>query len=484
MHHPPSIEPLILLVSALILVGVAASRISLRAGVPALLLFLATGMLAGSDGPGGIWFDNPSATWSFGVVALAILLFGGGLDTDPRHLRSVLGPGLTLATVGVAISAGAVGAFGVGVLGLSWAQGLLLGAIVSSTDAAAVFSTLRAANLGLRGHIRPLLELESGSNDPTAIFLTSAFTALCLDPVLRPLPLVGGFILQMGLGLVLGVVGGKALIWSINRAKLSPEGLYPVLALAMAGVLYGGSTLVGGNGYLAIYLAGVLLAGAEVVHKTAIVRFMDGLAWLMQIGLFVLLGLLVFPSQLPDVAGHGLLLTAFAMFVARPLAVLVSLTPFRVPLREQAMIAWVGLRGAVPIVLATFPMVAGVPGADRLFHLVFFVVAASVLVQGTTLPWVARVLGVAVPVASPGPALTAPSGSALLSLTAGPGVAGRQVVELGLPRGALIVVVEREGALIVPPGGTVLQPGDALKIMTAQGQEDAVHAAVDATRPA
>lgn len=470
--HTPSIEPGMLVAGVVVGVAILATRLSARLGVPALLLFLATGMLAGSDGIGGIWFDDPSLTWSAGVVTLAVLLFSAGLGTPLGHVRAVLAPGLVLASVGVAVSAGLVAGFSTWVLGRPVGEGLLLGAIVSSTDAAAVFSVLRTSGIRLRGKIQPLLEMESGSNDPVAIYLTLAATAALAGSAPSVGGVLGGMALQMAVGLAAGWGGGRALAWSVNRLRVGQEGLYPVFALAFAFVIFGATALAHGSAFVAVYAAGIIAGARPLLHRRAIVRFSDALAWLAQISMFVLLGLLVFPSQLPAVAGEGLALAAFLVFVARPLSVLVSLTPFRVPLREQAMVAWVGLRGAVPIVLATWPRVMGVPGSERVFDLVFFVVVASVLVQGVTLPRVARWLGVAEPEAAP--SLADAVGNAAIRVRVGPSAEGRALVELGLPPGALVALVEREGERLIPKGATKLSGGDEVLVLVGEGQEEGV----------
>lgn len=393
MVHAPTIEPAMLGVGLLLAVSILALRLGARLGLPALILFLGTGMLAGSEGIGGIWFDDPALTWSFGIVALAVMLFAGGLETPIEAIREVLRPGLALATVGVGVSAGLTATFWSQVFDRPWAEGMLLGAIVSSTDAAAVFGVLRASGLRLKGRVQPLLELESGANDPVAIFLTLAATSMLAGSAPTVRELLGGLVVQMVVGLLAGLAGGRAIRWAIERLRVGQVGLYPVYALSLAMALFGGTALAHGSGFLAIYVAGILVGGAGLRHRESILTFHDALAWIAQIAMFLLLGLLVFPSHLVPVAGEGLALTGFLVLVARPLAVALSLAPFRIPWREQALVAWVGLRGAVPIVLATWPMVMRVPGADRVFDVVFFVVVVSVLTQGVSLPWVARRLG-------------------------------------------------------------------------------------------
>ncbi|MBX5457439.1 MAG: potassium/proton antiporter [Thermogemmatispora sp.] len=391
-------ESALLVASLLLLLSVLAWKIAGRLGIPALLLFLGLGMLAGSDGPGGIYFDDAQLAQAVGIVALVLILFAGGLETRWSAVRPALGGALLLSTLGVLLSALVVALFAVWLLHASLLDGLLLGALISATDAAAVFSVLAARNLRLSSQLLPLLELESGTNDPMAVFLTLGLIRLLSEPETPPLSILLLFVQQMGIGLALGLVIGGLAIWLIGRLHLDVEGLYRVLTIALALFTYAVTALLGGSGFLAVYLVGLLLGNSRVEGIERIGRFHDSLAWLMQIAMFLILGLLVFPSRLPAVALAGVLITLVSVFVARPLAVLLALLPLRrMPLREKLFVAWVGLRGAVPIVLATFPLLAGLPRAGLLFDLVFFVVLASVLLQGTTVSLVARWLGVARP---------------------------------------------------------------------------------------
>ena len=307
-----TIEDILIAASGLLLLSVIASKAFGRMGIPALLLFLGIGMLAGSDGPGGIHFDNPWLAQSLGVVALTFILFAGGMDTDWESVRRALGIGVGLSTVGVAVTAGLVGWFAVAALQMSWHEGLLIGAIVSSTDAAAVFAVMRSRYVSLRGILKPLLELESGSNDPMAVFLTIGIISLITGASGSPLDLVPMFIRQMVLGGAIGYGIGKLMVLLVNRLRLEYEGLYPVLTLSFVLLTYSGSTWLGGNGFLAVYLAGLMMGNSEFVHKRSLTRFHDGLAWLMQITMFLALGLQVFPTQLVPIAGTGLLLALFS----------------------------------------------------------------------------------------------------------------------------------------------------------------------------
>lgn len=466
-------EPLLLIAGLLLAISVAATRASNRFGVPALILFMAVGMLAGSDGPGGIAFNDAALAQLIGVIALIYILFSGGLDTDWPIIKPVFIEGLLLANAGVLVSTIIAAAGARLILGFDWPLALLLGAIVSSTDAAAVFSVMGTRGIHLKHQLEPLIELESGSNDPIAVFLTIGITQLLINPQASILDLVPTFIFQMLLGAAGGYAFGRLMIWVINRIRLQQEGLYVVLTMALTLLTYGFTALIGGNGFLAVYLAGIMLGNANIVHKRSILRFHDGIAWLSQIAMFLVLGLLIFPSQLPAVAGQGLAMALWLVFVARPLSVIISLGWTRRSLAQLLMISWAGLRGAVPIVLATFPLLAGVPDAPLLFNLVFFIVLVSVLVQGVSISWVARWLGVM----SDRPESTdshlfvpeVSGASQILEAHIPPDSAlvGKSLIDADLPRGLLIVQIQREGGYIIPNGSTVFAPGDRLVLLVA-----------------
>ncbi|MGD9728098.1 MAG: potassium/proton antiporter [Nitrospiraceae bacterium] len=388
------IEYVLLGASILLLLSVVGSLASARIGIPALILFLVIGMTAGSDGPGGIQFDYPWVAQSLGVLALSFILFAGGYDTDWHRTRPIIRKAVPLSTLGVVITAFLVGWFANLVLGFSWLEGMLLGSIVSSTDAAAVFAVLRSRGIKLRGHLKELLEVESGSNDPMAVFLTIGIIGLLQDASRSWADLVVIFLVQMSVGTIMGYGLGRIMVAIVDRIRLDYGGLYAVLSLSLVLFAYGITASVGGNGFLAVYLAGIHMGNSKFRHKRSLKGFHEGLAWLMQILMFLALGLQVFPSHLVPVLGGGLLLSVFLMVIARPVAIFSLLWWTSMPLSEQALVAWVGLRGAVPIILATFPLVAGLPQADLFFHLVFFIVLTSVLLQGTSIPLVARWLGV------------------------------------------------------------------------------------------
>ncbi len=387
------LDKFILVSSILLLVSILVSKLFRRLGFPVLVGFLGIGMLAGSDGPGGIYFDDAQLAQAIGVLALAFILFSAGLDTPWRDVRPALKSALSLATLGVLLTSVVVGITAVFVLHFSWLEGLLLGAIIASTDAAAVFSVLRSRRLQLTGRLSQVLELESGTNDPMAVFLTVGVLQLLTHPAQQPLTLVLFFVQQMGIGLIVGLLLGKGAVLFIKYLHLEVEGLYPVASVALVLLTYGLTSFLGGSGFLAVYLLGMVLSNSAL-PLTFLPRFHDGVAWLMQITMFLVLGLLVFPARLPAVAIDGLLMAGCLMFVARPLGVLISLLFAKMTFREKLFIAWVGLRGAVPIVLATYPLLAGLPKAPFLFDLVFFIVLTSVLLQGTSLTVVARWLGV------------------------------------------------------------------------------------------
>jgi cell volume regulation protein A len=467
------IDYLLLAVSILLLLSIAASKASGWLGVPALLLFLAIGMLAGSDGPGGVYFDSPWLAQYLGIVALIFILFDGGLQTKWDSVKAVLWKGLTLSTLGVIITAALVGWLASYFLGFSLLEAMLLGAIVSSTDAAAVFMVLRSRQVSLKGDLKPLLELESGSNDPMAIFLTVILTGYLVGEHPFALNIIPAFAQQMALGAVLGYLAGKAIVRIINRIKLEYEGLYPVLTISLVMMVYGLATLLGGNGFLAAYMAGITLGNESFVYKRMLLRIHDSMAWLMQIAMFLTLGLLVFPKQLIPIAGEGLLLAFVLMFLARPVSVFICLISSGLTIREKMLISWVGLRGAVPIILATFPLLAGISQADRIFNFVFFIVLTSALVQGSTISLVARLLGLDAPQRKALDfGIHCPPGISLrdrlieLPITEDAAVAGKQIVDLRLPQDIFIAMIKRDDSFIIPTGGTILQSGDELFLLS------------------
>lgn len=467
----PSTEPLptaLVLVTfgLLMVVSVLFARASERFRVPVALVFMLIGMAAGSEGIVGLAFEDYELSYRVGIVALALILFDGGLNTPLAAVRATVRPAAVLASVGVLATAALVGV-AAHALGFSWLQGFLLGAIVSPTDAAAVFAVLRGSRLNLQRRVGATLELESGLNDPVAVILTVTITHALIGETQLGWGVLGEAVLQLVLGAAAGVligVGGKALL---RRARLPAGGLYPVLTIAIACLAFGLPTLISGSGFLAVYLAGVVLADGPIPYRSGLLRVHDALGWFSQVFMFVLLGLLAFPSRLLAVAPIGLALGLFLAFVARPAAVILCLAPFRYAAREIVYVAWVGLRGAVPIILATFPVLAHAEGAPRIFDVVFFVVVVSALVPGATVAWVTRRLGLQVAGGQRPQAVlelnsTEPLTADVLSFFIEPeaAVAGARLSELPFPEGASAVLVVRGAELIAPKGATVLTPGD------------------------
>ncbi|MFA5039635.1 MAG: potassium/proton antiporter [Candidatus Omnitrophota bacterium] len=466
------IETILLWVALLMFVSVVSSKLSDRYAIPALLLFLAIGMLAGSEGIGGLYFNNPPLAKSIGVTALIFIIFSGGFDTNWKEARAVVWPGVLLSTAGVLLTALITGFFAAAILKLSFLEGMLLGSIVSSTDAAAVFSILRSKKLSLKKPLKPLLELESGSNDPMAVFLTIGIISLLTDKNSSIAALAPRFLLDMGMGALIGYLMARIIAFLINRLKLEYEGLYPVIMISLVLLTYVIADFLDGNGFLAVYIAGILLGQAEFPYKKTIMKFHNGLAWLMQIAMFVALGMLVFPSRIVPLMGAGLLLTFLLMFVARPVSVWLCLLPFKMNIRKKAMVAWVGLRGSVPIILATFPFMAGIVQADTFFNVVFFVVIASVFIQGTSIPVVSRMLKLDTPLGNrtsypiefeKTQAIDAELTDVIVPFDSE--VVGRRIGELGVPEKCLIVLVSRGGKFVIPSGSTVLESGDVLLVL-------------------
>jgi cell volume regulation protein A len=395
-----SSSSLILLSALLFLVSILATVITPKLGVPLLLVFLVIGMVAGEDGPGGIQFHNYALANLAATAALAVVLFDGGLRTHIHSFRTGLRPALSLASAGVLITAGITAAFCTWLLDLTPAEGFLIGSIVASTDAAAVFSLLGAGGATLNERVTSALEIESGTNDPMAIFLTLATIAYLQAPETFGLPEALRLLLwQMLTGAACGLAGGWLLVRGLNRLRLG-DAMYPLLALFGGLTIFGATALIEGSGFLAVYLAGIYLGNRSIRAAASIRRFHDGMAWMAQIGMFVILGLLASPHQLVDVIVPGLMISAVLILVARPVAVFAALLPFRFAWREQVFVAWVGLRGSVPIVLATYPWLAGLENAQLFFNVAFFIVLVSLVVQGTSIAPVATWLGLRVPINS------------------------------------------------------------------------------------
>jgi len=456
---------------ALLALGILASIPSDRSGVPLLLVVLGLGMLAGQDGLLGIEFNDFATAHLLGTLALAIILFDGGLHTPLSSFRTGLRPGLLLATVGVVVTAGLTAWALHGLFGWGWLEAWLMASIISSTDAAAVFYLLRSRGLRLHDQVRNTLEIESGVNDPMAVFLVIVLLEALRSPEAATWTVIAASLVQQaGIGLVGGLAGGLVFTGLVNRLRL-PASLDPLLALSGGLLVYGATAVVGGSGFLAAYLAGLVMGNRARSARHNIQRFHDGMAWLCQIGLFLMLGLLVVPRELPDVAVHASVVAAFVILVARPLAVALCLVPLRFPWRHVVFVSWVGLRGAVPIVLALFPLLVGVGGAYRDFNIAFFVVLISLLVQGWTVAPLARWLGLSLPGNRPEAQridLERPPGHDLVVCEVIPdSPASRlRVGELQPPAGVHLLSVLRGGREPSPPlADEALQPRDLLYLL-------------------
>lgn len=462
-----AVDRLLLVGAILLLIGIFSSKFSSRVGLPVLVLFILIGMLAGSEGIGGIAFENYTLAHGIGTVALAVILFDGGLRTSLSSFRAVLAPSVLLATMGVVFTAAITGLAASYVLGLSVLEGLLLGSIVGSTDAAAVFSVLRGKGVNLNDRLACTLEVESGSNDPMAVFLTVGLIEVLLGKMPLGPGLIGLFALQMSVGAIAGIGIGKIAVWLLNRIDLDAAGLYPVFVAAVGLLAYGLAASFQGSGFLSVYLAGIMIGNSRILFKRGIFLFHDGSAWLAQIAMFVILGLLSFPSKLIDVAGQGLLVALVLLLVARPVAVGLLLIPFRYSFREFVFLAWVGLKGAVPIVLATYPLLLGLPNAEVLFDVVFFVVLVSAITQGWSLAPLARALGLQMPAKLEPPVMLeitslrdVDSDIVEYTVSAASRVAHRDIRSLKLPDGAVVAMVAREHSIIPPRGSTRIEPAD------------------------
>tara|TARA_R110000868_G_scaffold238944_2_gene493464 strand:- start:7 stop:1470 length:1464 start_codon:yes stop_codon:yes gene_type:complete len=470
-----TIENIVLVGSILLFISIVVGKTSYKFGVPTLILFLAIGMLAGSDGIGGIRFDDPKIAQFIGIVSLNFILFSGGLDTNWDAVKPIIKEGLVLSTLGVLLTALTLGIFVWFITDFTIYESMLLGSIVSSTDAAAVFSILRSKSLALKTNLRPTLELESGSNDPMAYVLTLAFLTLVVHQDQSIFSIIPLFLQQMILGGAAGFGFGKLSKYIINSIKLDFEGLYPVLAISLMFITFSATDFVGGNGFLAIYICAVYLGNQDLIHKKTILKMFDGLAWLMQIVLFLTLGLLVFPSQIIPYIGIGLLISLFLIIVARPISVFLSLIFFKMRMKRRFYISWVGLRGAVPIVFATYPLLAGIDKAHMIFNIVFFISVTSILIQGTTLSIVAKWLGVAIPekakkLTTTDLLFSENPKTILREITVGTDcyAANKKIVELGFPKNAIIAMIKRGDKYITPNGSTEIKSDDTLIVLADQ----------------
>ncbi len=473
MTEPAATALLFTTLAVLLLASALFSRASERVGVPVALIFLLVGVAAGSEGVGGIQFSDYRVAYRLGTAALVLILFDAGLNTSLTAVRQAAKPAALLATVGV-LGTTALVAATAHALGFPWAEALLIGAIVSPTDAAAVFAVLRGSGINLKRRVGTTLEVESGINDPVAVILTTVLTRNAIAPGSvagweLPLEIAREVILGGAVGLAIGF-GAR---FVLTRFRLPAGGLYPVITLAAALLAFGAPTLVHGSGFLSVYVAAIVLGDGGLPYRGGLLRVHDALAWLSQVVMFLVLGLLVFPSRLVPVAGPGLALALFLAIVARPLVVALCLAPFRYPIRETVYVGWVGLRGAVPIILAAFPVIAGAPGASRVFDVVFFIVVVSALIPGATVPWVTRRLGIGALEPPAPPAVLEieslrPLRGRLKSFYIDPAVAvaGVALADLPFPDGAAATLIVRGEELVAPRGATTLEPGDHVYVFS------------------
>ncbi len=469
-----NVEYTILLFAVLLLTGVMTAKFSSKLGVPSLLFFVLAGMVMTHF----FYFDDAWLTQLIGTIALIVILFEGGLQTKYSDVKTVMKPALSLATFGVLITTLLSGTAAVYILDVSWLEGILFGAIVGSTDAAAVFSVLGGKNIKPR--LRSVLEAESGTNDPMAVFLTITIIGLIQAPSFEPFALLFSFLWQMGAGLAFGLLFGMLSVWFINRINLDSSGLYPVLTIALAVFAFSLVTVCKASGFLTVYVMAVMLGNNDLTYRHAILRFHEGFAWMMQIVMFTLLGMLVFPNQLAGVAWQGVLLAVILIFIARPAGVFLSLPGKTFPVSEKLFISWAGLKGAVPIILATYPLVSGIENSYLLFNAVFFVVLLSALVQGALIGPAASLFKAE----GEGKAVQPPhslelvsmgkTNSEMIELVVSGSASGKEIQQLDLPDKTLVTAVIRGDQLITPYGGTVIEEEDVLYILAPKKQKNTV----------
>ncbi len=476
-----STELFLLVASVLLFFSLLIGKTGHKYGVPTLLLFLMIGIMAGTDGL-GLEFNSPGITQFIGVIALNIILFSGGMDTNLYEIKPIVTQGLVLATVGVLITAFLTGLFIFWItnsiftsVSFTLLESLLLGSIMSSTDSASVFSILRSKGLSLKENIRPLLEFESGSNDPMAFMLTIVLIQLIQTPDFSTGEAVFMFFRQLILGAIGGLFLGKLSVKIINRINLDNDALYSVLLLTIMFFLFGFTSFVGGNGYLAVYAGGLLIGNHKFVHKRSSLKFFDGLTWLFQIIMFLTLGLLVNPGELLPIAGVALLIGVFMLLVSRPAAVFISLTPFRkLTFKARTYVSWVGLRGAVPIIFATYPWIEGVPKAKMLFNIVFFITILSLVIQGTTVGTMAHWMKLSLPVPKKRKLREfdvefsdeIKSAMSEISIKEEFLANGSRLMDINVPDKTLVAMVKRKGKYFIPRGNTELLVGDRILVIT------------------
>ena len=471
-------EEVLLICSVILFVSILAGKAGFRVGLPALLLFLGIGMLFGSDGL-GLQFSNPQIAQFIGMIALSIILFSGGMDTKLSEIKPIASQGVVLATLGVLVTTAITGYFIFWLTGLvagyetlTLAESLLMAAVMSSTDSASVFSILRSKGVYLKQRLRPTLELESGSNDPMAYMLTIILIAYIQSNGMDFQEGAISLTIQLVLGLIAGYILGKVSVWIINRVNVENQSLYPILLLAVIFFIFSITSLLKGNGYLAVYIAGLVVGNTKIIHKKSIVTFFDGFTWLWQIVMFITLGLLVNPHELLPVAGIGLTVGIFMIIFARPITVFLCLLPFRnFTTKAKLYISWVGLRGAVPIIFATYPLIAGIENANLIFNVVFFITILSLLVQGTTVTHVARWLHLTdAPERKDEFGIELPeeikSAMSEIDITKEVLSHGNKLMQLKLPDHTLAVMVKRDGKYFIPKGNTELHENDKLLMIS------------------
>lgn len=468
-----AVDHIILLSAVLAILGVLASKLSPRFGVPVLVLFLGVGMLAGEDGIGRIFFDNADAAHAIGTFALILILFDGGLQTSKKSIAQAWKPAALLATFGVIGTAVVTGIAAMVILDLPLYKGLLLGAIVGSTDAAAVFSVLRNAGIRIPSKIKSTLELESASNDPMAIFLTIGLITLIQDSTTKPVDLLSLFASQMGVGAIVGLAIGGIAVWLFRRVTLMAIGLYPVFVMLFGVLSFGLAANLNGSGFLATFITGVIVGNSRFAYQRNTFVFLDGLAWLGQIAMFVILGLLVTPTELFVNWKEGLLIAFVLIFIARPLVVMPILLLSKFSFKASMLISWVGLRGSVPIILAIFPLIFGMPYAELIFNVVFFIVLISALLQGSTLPYAARKLGLVLDDEVKESSTleivkVAKSKRELIEIEVSklsPAL-HKTISELALPDNTVVAMIARGEETLIPKGSTKIEIGDQIFIIT------------------
>lgn len=470
---------ILLIGSILLFVSVIVGKTGYKFGVPALLLFLIVGMIFGSDGL-GLQFHNADEAQFIGMVALSIILFSGGMDTKYSDIRPILSPGIVLSTAGVLLTALFTGVFIWWISGMHWSNisfpiitSLLLAATMSSTDSASVFAILRSQNINLKHNLRPMLELESGSNDPMAYMLTVVLIQLAQASGMNCGEIALSFAIQFIVGGAIGYVSGRAAVFMLNKLNIDNQALYPILLLAFVFFTFSITDLIHGNGYLAVYIAGMLVGNSKIKYRKEIVTFMDGLTWLFQIIMFLCLGLMVNPHEMFEIAIVASLIGIFMIFIGRPLSVLLCLMPFRnLTTKSRLFVSWVGLRGAVPIIFATYPVVAGIDGADAIFNIVFFITILSLVIQGTTVSFIANKLGLSIPVEKKGNEFGVELPEEIntnlsdMVITEKDIAGGDTLKEMSLPKGTLVMIVKRDEEFLIPNGTLKLHVGDRLLLIS------------------